>query len=236
MSPGLFSQTQAGNSEVLCELGIQYLRNYKYKAAKQCFQGAISAGNPRGYYEIARIYMDAEQYDRALQWLSKAVERSYTPASHLMGLIYLETGNESTGLDYLIRSYQQAYSGSCLALGSYYDLCGEERTSREWYQRGVATGDHSCMMHLAELAMQSRDFVTALEWLRVPAEADNAEAHYKSGLCLEYQQNISEAISYYQSADALGHISAKLKLGGIYDTSDTSPEPKDIDFPKESLL
>ncbi len=140
-----------------------------------------------------------------------------------LGRALLRVERRDDALPHLIDAAEKGYLIAFSNIGGMYQFdLRNYAEALKWFQRGVAAGDESSRIHLAEMYVDGtgvpQNFSTALGLYMPSAEKNSAVSLYKIGLIYTrgdhtVPRDYTKALQYFQRAAGLGFARAQNDIG-----------------------
>lgn len=211
-----------------------------YDKAMELHKKTVELGYESAYWNVGRRYYSGigveKDYAEAVKWFEKAaevgqtkglgmcyyygkgVEKDYAKAMELF-LQDVKTGGKSTATGandsfwYIAYMYEKGYG-----------MAQDYKAALEWYEKGVDSGDPSCMIDAARLYLNGlgteKNVDRAVELYERAARNNSAVAYcnlailYESGK--DVPKDMDKAVGYYEKAARLGNTYSCGQLGWLY--------------------
>ncbi len=224
---------EAGSDVAMLELGTIYYRGEEVKQnctkAFEWVSKAADKGDDRSAkFFLALLYHEgcgvARDDAKALEWIRKARPR---PSESMVLLFFLEYLREpelvsrDNVVDLCVMAANAGDSGAMLWLGNHFELYAKDiRKALEWYQKGAAAGDATCMFCLGEIYKKGvgveKDYLKSVEWFRKAAEAGHNGGMLELALAYKKGRDYTNAVAWFRKAAKAGNYEAMFYLGRAY--------------------
>jgi tetratricopeptide (TPR) repeat protein len=183
--------------ETMNELGQLCYRMGQYGEAFNYFRKAetITNDHPRYLANMSRVLLRLERLDEARELVEEAAELDAGDhfVHHQLGAVLLETGKPADALEHLREAAGQEPDNPEFRyyLGRAYLQLGQVSEAIQEYQEAVA---HAPMQHqwhaeLGEIYLKEHSYLPALESLRLAAQLEPSEPHYRYNLAIALAAN-----------------------------------------------
>ena len=213
-------------------------------AKKQAYKSYTAAINPEGIhieealYEVGRCLLfgigTEVSYQNANKYLSKSASMGYSYAEYQLGVNYCNgTGIQKAlnkGIQYIKSACSKGVSIAFKALGdiSFWGYYGYPKNIAEAvskYTDAINCADYipsGAYLNLSRCYQQKKDYVQALEILKLGAEKGYADCQNEIGLLYEsglgVQKDYEQALFWFSAAAKKGFGQAQYKLACLYET------------------
>lgn len=172
-------------------------------------------GNKEAQYELGCLYSYGDETQHAsldpkeaLKWFHKSAKQGYAPAFNAIGIAY----DNGEGVR---RNLKKAFKWIKKAADAEYVVA----------LRNIAVGYREGDIVKKDLSKCEIYYSKAFLAAKEQAVRDDKCAQYVLGVCYEFgnggaEQNVEEAVKWYQKAAEHGHLVAQTNLGACYEQGD----------------
>lgn len=222
----------------------------KQIARKLAFENYLAAVNPEGIYIEEVLYevgkclllgIGTEISDeKAIWYLSKSAAMGYPYAEYYLGLIYCSgegvEKDAKKGINLYYKASEKKIAKAFTALGNivyhgYYGFPKNIDEAIRKYTEALNCTDYipsEAYLNLSRCYQQKKDYLQALEILKLGAEKDYADCKNEIGLFYEIglgiQKDIEQALFWYDSSAKNGYGQAIYKLACFYESGTGVPQ------------
>ena len=228
---------QAGDAQATYHLGMLHWDGWGVPQNKErglaLLRTAAEAGVLNAAYNLAVAYDNgyfvAKSHYKAFVYYAQAARLCSVEAMHAVGSFYYWGQGVEQDYGKARRWYRKSarwgYAEGMCDLGRCYQRgVGGLKSSRwaiYWFRKAVRAGCNRAQtwLGLAYACEPSQDWQQARHWLEQAAEHQHSHAMYSLGIWAEDgwndQENLADAAFWFQSAAALGHERAALRLAEL---------------------
>ncbi len=212
--------------------GEKYYNERKYQDAFNELLPVAETGDFQAKYYVGRMYLyglGIEQDEKkGLEHIQSSANDGYGEAQALLGYLYNEgkivPQNKKKAIELFMAATNQNNSSALIQLGvAYYKGDGVEKDNNkaiDLFNRVPIDKEHPYVGRYLGEAYMSSNIENKLEKAKKEflksAQMDDVESFYNLGQIYEQENNVEEALKYYEYAASKGSKTAQYHLGEMY--------------------
>ena len=214
---------EAGNDDVLYNIGYMYERDKDYKEAMKWYRLGTDKNNASCQRSLGSMYYLGNgvsvDYSEAIKWFKKAAENGNDYAIKQMGDVYHKQKKDAEALKY----YQEYYDwnpqyGAQYIAALYKDQKNYDEALK-WYKKYYDDGNDYALTEIGDMYREQQKYDEAMKWYRKGADKNNPSCQMKLGGMYERGEGVpvneQEALKWYRKAYDQGYTFLQSRIDNL---------------------